>query len=139
MAKEIDKNCILFTVDEYLRVWKTRQGTQDDSFARILYARFSTDGRTLNRSRIQGDLNALRANAQRVLDYVNTEVAHRTAADTTTEADTSITWEDLDELFDAITALFNKYYDLVHPGLHVDFAPVLPYGFERAFERMLAT
>jgi len=109
-------------------------------YPRALYAIFSRDGRTIDRERIRADVKKLRTDYKSVRQYINTVVAHQSVSDSNaTTVFTAITWEDLDNLFDEVTALFNKYYALVKPGVHVDFAPVLPAGFQRAFERMVAS
>jgi hypothetical protein len=135
---KIEQNRAHFTIDRYVRLCASQQARIDGWYAEAMYARFSSDHRTLDRRLIQADVKALLASGSAVLRYTNTFVAHsRDRRRDTTTADLEITLKDLDKLFDEVTALFNKYYGLVRPGVHVDFAPVLPSGFQRAFERML--
>jgi len=133
----LERNAALFSFDGYLKLWVGQQADIDEEFARALYTRYSTDGKTINRRRIQEDVKALLVRGKTVLRYVNTVVAHDSASVVNSTPAVAITWADLDKLFDEVTALFNKYYGLVRPGVHVDFAPVLPAGFEQAFNRMI--
>jgi hypothetical protein len=134
----LERNAALFSFQGYVKLWTSQQGDIDQQFVKALYARFSTDHRTLDRRRIREDVKDLLAKGETVLRYANTVVAHNSASDNDpTVAAVAITWADLDKLFDEVAELFNKYYGLARPGVHVDFAPVLPAGFDRAFKRML--
>jgi len=109
-------------------------------FGRMLYGTFSSDGRNLDAGRIDADIATLRAGHSKVLDFINTIIAHRKAGNTERRdggPSPQVTWQDVDSLFDDVAALFNKYYALVNPGVYFDFTPVLPAGFEQAFIRML--
>lgn len=138
LLSKLERNHALFSVDGYVRLWASQQSDIDEQFVKALYTRFSSNHRTLDRRRIQEDVKTLLARGETVLRYINTVVAHKSASNgDTTAAAVAITWADLDNLFDEVAGLFNKYYGLVRPGVHVDFAPVLPAGFERAFKRMI--
>ena len=136
LLRYVQSNGDFHTVDNFIQVCTSQHG-YDDWYARALYARYSSDGCTLDRQRIEDDIKTVLAGSDGVLRYVNTVVAHQAANANSTTPSTAITWEDLDRLFDKITGLFNKYYDLVKPGVHIDFDPVLPAGFHRAFDRMV--
>jgi hypothetical protein len=138
LLRKLENHRASFAWEHYLRLWPDAQPPADDVYPRALYATFSRDGLTIDRQRIRADATKLLTDHKRIREYINTAVAHQSAADANaTTPVTSITWEDLDRLFDEVAALFNKYYGLIRPGVHVDFAPVLPSGLERAFERML--
>jgi len=140
LLEKLDKNHALFTYERYLQLWSNGQPEVDDLWLGKLYAIFSRDGCTIDRKQIQTDINKVLKDYGSVQQYINTVVAHQSVSDSSaTTVFPAITWEDLDNLFDEVTALFNKYYALVKPGVHVDFAPVLPAGFQRAFERMVAS
>lgn len=140
LLEELEKNHALFTCERYLQLWSNGRPGGNDLYPRALYAIFSRDGRTIDRKRIRADVETLLTDYKSVQQYINSVVAHQSVSDSNaTTVLTAITWEDLDNLFDEVTDLFNKYYGLVKPGVHVDFAPVLPAGFQRAFERMVAS
>lgn len=124
------------TIDNFITLC-ARQHDYDEWYARALYGRYSGDGGTLDRKRIDDDIKTVVAGSVTVLGYVNDFVAHQAANANSTTPSTPLNWADLDRLFDEITGLFNKYYGLVKPGVHVDFDPVLPAGFQRAFDRMV--
>jgi AbiU2 len=111
-----------------------------DSFARLLYGNFSADGRTFDGHIVVADIDKLRQDHVITIAFINAVVAHRQVVKDRNSASgpsPGVRWEDLDRLFDDVAALFNKYYALVRPGLHLDFEPVLPPSFARAFERMV--
>jgi hypothetical protein len=138
LLRRVERSHALLNIDGYVQLSAGQPGRVDDWYVRALFAKFSNDGRTLDRQRIRVDIETLLASCERVLNYINTAVAHQTACESdATAPDTIITWGDLDTLFDEVTQLFNKYYGLVRPGVHVDFEPVLPAGFTRAFTRMI--
>ena len=140
LLEAIAKNHSLLTFDRYFELWRLRWESDDDSFPRMLYRTFSSDGRSLAAGRIRHDIRKLRGDHDDILKFIATVVAHREDAgrkDENSGPSPEVTWADLDRLFDDVTALFNKYYGLVNPGVHVDFTPVLPAGFDRAFVRMV--
>ena len=140
LLEKLGKNHVLFTRERCLQLWSNGRPVINDSYLRALYAIFSRDGRTIDREQIRADVKKLLTDYRSVRQYINTVVAHQSVSDSNaTTVFPAITWEDLDNLFDEVTALFNKYYALLKPGVHVDFAPVLPAGFQRAFERMLTS
>lgn len=140
LLEELEKNHVFFTCERYLQLWSNGLPGGNDLYPRALYAIFSRDGRTIDRKRIRADIETLLTDYKSVQQYINSVVAHQSVSDSNaTTVLTAITWEDLDNLFDEVTTLFNKYYRLVKPGVDVDFAPVLPAGFQRAFERMVAS
>ncbi len=140
LLEKIEKNRALFTYERCVQMWPDGQPMANDSRLRALYASFSRDGRTIDRKQIRPDIKKLPTDYRSVWKYINATVAHQSLSGTNaTAVFPAITWENLDNLFDEVTALFNKYYALMKPGVHVDFAPVLPASFQRAFERMLAT
>jgi hypothetical protein len=115
-------------------------GLDAEGFGRMLYSVFSSDGRNLEAGRIDADIGRLRADHSKIRDFINTIIAHRTPPDKMDSGggpSPEVTWEDVDQLFDDVGSLFNKYYSLVNPGVHVQFEPTLPAGFEQAFARML--
>lgn len=141
LLEDIARKHSLLTSDRYVELWRLRQEANDDSFPRMLYTRFSSDGRSLATSRIRDDIDRLRGDHDDLLKFIDSVVAHREDAnrkDPSSGPSPEVTWADLDRLFEDVAALFNKYYDLVNPGVHVDFTPVLPAGFERALVRMVA-
>lgn len=138
LLRRVERGHALLNIDGYIQLSAGQPGQLDDWYVRALFTRFSTDGRTFDRQRIRLDIETLLANCEQVLHYINTAVAHQTARESdATAPETIITWGDLDTLFDSVTELFNKYYGLVRPGVHVDFEPVLPSGFTQAFTRMI--
>jgi hypothetical protein len=142
LLKQIEKNHSLLTFDRYLRLCRRAMALDDDWFPRMLYAKFSSDGHSLDPARIQADIKKLQDDHAETMTYINTVVAHQEDAarkDARSGPSPEVTWANLDGLFDDVCALFTKYYDLVYPGEHVDFEPVLPYGFEQAFKRMVTT
>ena len=136
LLQKVQKNHALFTFEGYLQLWSNAQPRVDDRYARALYITFSSNGRTLDKRRIEEDIKILLAGCKSVLDHINDVVAHQRRETYTTAAVTEITWDEFDTIFTDVAALFNKYYALVKPGVHVDFEPVLPAGFEQAFARM---
>jgi hypothetical protein len=140
LLEKLEKNHALFTYERCVQLWSDGQPVVNDLRLRALYAIFSRDGRTIDREQIRADVKKLLTDYRSVWQYINTVVAHQSVSDSNaTTVFPAITWENLDNLFDEVTALFNKYYALVEPGMHVDFVRVLPAGFQRAFERMLAS
>ncbi|MCH7666049.1 MAG: hypothetical protein IH936_08995 [Acidobacteria bacterium] len=140
LLKDIEKNSSLLNVDRYVELWRRATASDDDVFPRMLFAKFSSDGRTLNGGKIRADVKRLQDDHEDILKLINTAIAHREdpqTSDPRSGSSSDATWADLDRLFDDVASLFNKYFDLVSPGTHVDFAPVLPAGFERAFVRMV--
>ena len=128
LLRYVQSNRDFHTVDNFIHVCESQHG-YDDWYARALYARYSSDGCTLDRQRIKDDIKTVLAGSDGVLRYVNTVVAHQAANSNSTTPSTAITWEDLDRLFDEITGLFNKYYDLVKPGVTSISIPCCPQAF----------
>lgn len=138
LLRKVQRHHSDFTLERYLQLWRLSALPVDERFAQMLYLRFSLDGRTLDRGRVHADIRRLLDDHKSVLSYINTTVAHRSAGETDSiTPTTAISWEDLDRLFDDVASVFNKYYDLVRPGVHVDFSPVLPAGYARAFKRLV--
>jgi AbiU2 len=139
LLKQVEQDHLLFSADWYIRFWAKEHSRTNEKYARLLYARFSRNGRTLDQQQIRADVDKMRSDGAKILRYINTVVAHHGDNTQRTGLAISITWEDLDKLFDDVTGMFNKYYGLVRPGIHIDFEPVLPAGFEQAFKRMMDT
>jgi hypothetical protein len=141
LLEEVAQQHSLLTFDRYRELLGELGEGKDALFPKMLWSRFSADGRTLDRRRIHADIERLRTDHQTVLEFIDTVVAHRqnpSATDLSEGLSKEIDWPDLDRLFDDVTTLFNQYYSLVNPGVHVDFAPVLPAGYQRAFDLMMA-
>ncbi len=114
-------------------------GADNDFFWRMVYGQFSA-GTSLDQKRITSDIEELEGDHQAVLEFTNSVVAHRRQRDPFAREENpapAVTWENLDNLFEGVCTLFNRYYALVNPGVHVDFNSVLPAGFDQAFVRML--
>lgn len=142
LLEEIAQQHSLLTFDRYLKLLGEPGDDLDALFPKMLWSQFSADDRTLDRRRICDDIERLRREHQTVLEYIDTVVAHRQeSADRKIREGLGkeIDWPDLDRLFDDVAELFIKYYGLVNPGVHVDFAPVLPAGYQRAFDLMMAS
>lgn len=137
---QLEKERPLITLDRYLQRWTEEQRSRDSSFPQMLFSRFSSDGRTLDRTKIRIDIDELLADHDILLKYINSAIAHRArkSRGLVLGPSPNVTWADLDRLYEDITSLFNKYYALVKPGVHVDFESVLPAGYERAFHRMVS-
>lgn len=139
--KVIRKGRHVIRLDRFAALWPREYQTESEAFRQHIYSRFSSDGRTFDREKIEQDIENLRENHDDLLSYINERVAH-TGANSTggfdAERDFGVDWMDLDRLYDEVTATFNKYFALFEPGTHVDFTPVLPAGYEQAFARMFA-
>lgn len=142
LLKEIESARAEITLDRYMALWRHTRGTDDDLFPRMLFSRFSSDGSTLDGGKIGHDIKTLCEDHIVIRTYIDKKVAHREKVDSNNPIEgprPEVTWEDLDRLFDDVAGLFNEYNDLVNPGVHVDFAPVLPAGFRRAFLKMVVS
>ena len=140
LLERLERKRPLITFKSYVRLWNAEEHSSDQSFPKMLFSRFSSDGRTLDRKRIRADIDTLLADHEALLKYINNAIAHHADKSRTalaTGPSPNLTWEDLDRLFDDITALFNKYYALVKPGVAIDFRSVLPAGYDEAFLRMV--
>ncbi len=142
LLQQLEKKRPLITLERYLQLSRAGKSPREDSFLKMLFSRFSSDGRTLDRRKIRADIDALLADHEVLLQYINSAIAHRASKSDpglAAEPSPTVTWEDLDRLFDDIDALFNKYYALVRPGVHIDFLSTLPAGYELAFHRMVTS
>lgn len=141
LLERLEKGRPLITLDRYVQLWSGDSTPLDDSFLKMLFSEFSSDGRTLDRKKIRADIDTLLSDHDLILKYINSAIAHysigRLSNAPLTEPRRNLTWEDLDSLFDDITSLFNKYNALVRPGEYMDFESILPGGHEQAFHRMV--
>ncbi len=142
LLEQLEEDCAVFTIDRYLRLFTEKDSPRGSSFLRMLYSKFSSDGTTLDRRKIRADIDSLLASHSTLLEYIESTIVrhrHTSSEDLPSGPSSAVSWADLDRLFDDVVSLFNKYYAFVEPGVYVDFAPVLPAGFEQAFLRQQET
>ncbi len=141
LLEELAKQHSVLTFDRYIELIGDSGTSEKSILPKLFWSRFSADGRNLDQTRIRADIKRLLADHRIVLTYIDRVVAHRqdiALGDPRESVGAEISWSDLDRLFDDVTELFNEYYSLVNPGVHVDFSPVLPAGYQRAFRLMMA-
>jgi hypothetical protein len=141
LLEDIKSKAPEITFDKYAEFGRRAQAPPSDFQQEHLYARFSSDGSTLDDGMISDDIETLKNDNKGIRIYIDKVIAHREKTNRENPGSgprPEAAWEDLDRLFYDIVALFNKYYSLVNPGVHLDFtSPILPSGFEQAFERMV--
>jgi hypothetical protein len=134
LLEDIARESSLLTADRYLELWRHRHGSGDELFPRMLYGQFSSDNRRLDAARVRADIRRLRDKHAKILRFVDSVVAHRESSERSAKTPApNLSWADLNMLFQDVT-----YYSLVNPGVHTDFMPVLPAGFNQAFARMVS-
>jgi len=114
-----------------------RDGEFGDTVAAKAYRQFSKDGRSFDPSIIEADILRLKNDPSKIIDYVNTNVAHRTADPRKGSENTTITYRDLHAAFGEVAGIINRYLLLLTASTVLEFDPVMPPGFEETFDRML--
>jgi hypothetical protein len=141
LLEDIKNKAPEITFTKYVEMGRQAPASPSNSQLEHLYARFSSDGSTLDDGMISSDIERLKEDNKGIRIYIDKVIAHREKTNRENPGSgprPEAAWEDLDRLFYDIVELFNKYYSLVNPGGHLDFtSPILPSGFEQAFERMM--
>ncbi len=139
LLKKLAQRSEVLSFENYYRLWDDFPASLRDWSAREGYSKFSTDGVRISARRINRDREALRRECDEVLAFVNERVAHmaRRRADQWDTGDLSLRYSMLDHALQHLSETFNDYYLLLTANQVGDFEPIVAYGYERAFQRMV--
>lgn len=135
LLEELRAQTSILSYDRFRTLW--RNGEFGDIAAAKAYRQFSKDGRSFDPSTIEADIRCLKTDYSKILGYVNTNVAHRTADATQGSENTTITFGELHAAFDEAGRVINRYLLLLTASTVLEFEPAMPLGFEEAFDRMV--
>lgn len=135
LLEELRGQTALLSYDRFRTLW--RDGEFGDSAAAKAYQQFSKNGRSFDPSTVEADIRRLNTDYAKIIDYVNTNVAHRKADPAQGSENATITYRDLHSAFDEVGGIINRYLLLLTASTVLEFEPVMPPGFEEAFDRMI--
>jgi hypothetical protein len=133
--EELKGNTSVLSYDRFRTLWGG-----DDLAVRAsvnAYQRFSKDGRNFNPEVIKTDIHRLKTRYKKIIDYTNENVTHYVTHTAKGTANTVPTYREVHSAFDEIAEIINGYLLLLTASSMQDFEPVIPPGFELAFERMV--
>ncbi len=135
ILEELQGHTSVLSYDKFRTLW----GDDDlaDRFSVRAYQRFSKDGRNFNPDVIKADIQKLKTRYKKIIDYTNETITHSQAPTDERTASAVPTYGEVHGAFDEIAEIIKSYLLLFTASSIVDYEPVMPPGFELAFERMV--
>ena len=135
LLDRISQDCQEFTFARYLSLYSITAEEHHVELAAADFSLFSGDGKTIDRSLVEADINRLRSDSKELIEYANSRITHW-RPDQPQQAVLKLTYDQLHKAFDDVGAVLNKYH-LLLTASQGTYEPAMPFGYEKAFARMV--